>query len=284
MIYTISKKLFDFILFSSLFIAGCAAFLVYQYYNLILEKNINIHYLGFVIFSTISSYNFHLLLTKHPAKDTQLHQWSGKNKVLHKIMLAIGLSGSVFFFFNLLPYWIWLGAAGFMTFLYSSVKISWKPLQLLKKIAIAKTSFLGLVWTYVTTILPLIIEGHKWEGNAILFSLQQFFFIYCVCIIFDYRDKEADIADGTRSMITFLPDKGIHFLFYTSVLLSSFFLYLLYDAGLPLHNGIILLVPVLLIAGIYPVTRKNFSDYLYYFVVDGILLLPGLTLWIMNRF
>lgn len=282
--YTILKKLFDFILFSSLFIAGCAAFLVYQHYHLILEMSINVDYLGFVIFSTISSYNFHLLLTKHSDPASQLHQWSVKNKALQKFMLVTGLLGSLFFFFHLLPHWIYLGIAGFMTFIYSSVKISWKPLQLLKRIAIAKTSFLALVWTYVTSILPLIIEGQEWKGHAVLFSFQQFFFIYCVCIIFDYRDKEADIADGTRSMITLLSEKGIHLLFYTSVLLSTFFLMLLQQAEVPLKNVILLLIPVLLIAGIYPYTRKNFSDYLYYFVVDGMLLLPGLSLWIMNRF
>jgi hypothetical protein len=51
----------------------------------------------------------------------------------------------------------------------------------------------------------------------------------------------------------------------------------------PLVIGL-LLVPGIIVAAIYPVSKKNFSDYLYYFVLDGLMMFSSLlTLFVPNK-
>ena len=78
-----------------------------------------------------------------------------------------------------------------------------------------------MVWMYVTTILPMIISGKPWQGDFYLFIISRFFLIYAICILFDYRDREDDKANGIRSLITFLDEKGIRTLFILSMILFA---------------------------------------------------------------
>jgi len=141
-----------------------------------------------------------------------------------------------------------------------------------------------MVWTYVTSVLPLIIENIPWNERSILFCVGEFFFLYAICILFDYRDRQDDIADGIRSMITYFNEKGITVLFTVSVLLSTTFFLLLTRLGIHWSNFILLLIPLLIVSLLFNHAKKNFSDYLFYFVLDGLMMLSGLLLWIMNRF
>ena len=45
-----------------------------------------------------------------------------------------------------------------------------------------------------------------------------------------------------------------------------------------------LLTPALLLISLYKYAKRNFSDYLYYFVLDGLMMLSGLLLWLVSRF
>ena len=62
--------------------------------------------------------------------------------------------------------------------------------------------------------------------------------------------------------------------------------YVLVFAGLLLTGYSLLTVAVLLIPGLllvflYPYAKRNFSDYLYYFVLDGLMMLSGLLMLIL---
>jgi len=39
-----------------------------------------------------------------------------------------------------------------------------------------------------------------------------------------------------------------------------------------------------LLVFLFPVAKKNYSDYLYYFILDGLMMLSGFVLWIMSHF
>ena len=79
--------------------------------------------------------------------------------------------------------------------------------RVLRKVALGKTIFLAFVWMYVTTILPAIISDSEWNTSYVLFVVSRFFQIYAICILFDWRDREDDKADGIRSLITYLNEK-----------------------------------------------------------------------------
>jgi hypothetical protein len=53
---------------------------------------------------------------------------------------------------------------------------------------------------------------------------------------------------------------------------------------IPLLSLFILLIPVSLVAILFNYAKKNFSDYFYYFILDGLMMLSGILLLIMEWF
>jgi len=51
--------------------------------------------------------------------------------------------------------------------------------------------------------------------------------------------------------------------------------------GSSLLSVIVLLIPGFILVLLYPYAKRNFSDYLYYFVLDGLMMLSGLLMLIL---
>lgn len=277
------RSVFDFLLFTSLYISLCAVIMVYQTYTLIIGSPVNFYFAAFVFFSTVCSYNFHWALTPNSVAPSQRLRWEENHRSYHLLLSIFGLIGSIVFLFFLNNGWIYIIPSVILTFLYSAPKIPLPIFQLLKKVAIGKTIFLALIWAYVTSLLPVLIENAITE-KAILFFIGQFFLIYAICILFDFRDREDDKAEGIRSMITYFDERKINVLFAISVIIFVVLTLLLLKYGLPWINIMLLLIPAALLVALYKYAKRNFSDYLYYFVLDGLMMISGLLLWFMNRF
>ena len=258
--------------------------MVYQTYTLIIGKPVNPYLVVFVFFSTVCSYNFHWALTPHMLAPSHRLQWDQKHKSYHLFLSVTGLIGAIVCFFFITKHWFYVGIAAVLTFLYSAPKISFPPFQWLKKIAVGKTIFLALAWTYVTAVLPVLVEGKPITTTVVLFCLGQFFLIYAICILFDFRDREDDKAEGIRSMITYFDEKGIDILFSISIIIFIILVFLLSKQGIEWGNITLLLVPSIILIPLYKYAKRNFSDYLYYFVLDGLMMFSGLLLWLVNRF
>jgi 4-hydroxybenzoate polyprenyltransferase len=114
-----------------------------------------------------------------------------------------------------------------------------------------------------------------------LFAASRFFLIYGICILFDYRDREDDRDEGIRSMITYFDEKGVDRLFSFSMLAFVLFTLGLLFTGSSLLSVIVLLMPGFILVFLYPYAKRNFSDYLYYFVLDGLMMLSGLLMLIL---
>jgi 4-hydroxybenzoate polyprenyltransferase len=275
-----SKRLFDYFIFSNLFIAGSAVVMVNQTYQLFLQQKPNPDFLFFVFFSTLCSYSFHWWLTISSVLPSSRVRWLQKNKNVHLVLLLVGLTGCIVYFFRLIEYWPLLSIAAIVTFLYSAPKIPHRIFRSLRKVALGKTIFLALVWMIVTTALPFLISKVEWKTEFTLFILHRFFLIYAICILFDYRDRQDDIASGIKSLITYLNEKGIKRLFVFS--LSVFFLstILLYPFDFPVLTLIVLLLPGIITAFLYKTAMKNFSDHFYYFLLDGLMAFSSLLMLI----
>jgi 4-hydroxybenzoate polyprenyltransferase len=256
--------------------------MVYQTYDLLLHSTPSLHLIWFVFFSTVCSYNLHWYLTPHSVSRSIRISWAQRHKGWHLFLYFLGLSGSIFYFFSLRRYWLALFVAALFTFLYTAPKLPGAIFRQLKKIAIGKTIFLAFVWTYVTAILPLVIPPptHPWKNEYIFYVLSRYFLIYAICIPFDYRDREDDKKEGIRSMITYFNESGVNFLFYSSILLFTLFTVLFTHLFNNPFLLIALLVPGVITTAVYPYAKRNFSDYLYYFVLDGLMALSGLLLLI----
>jgi len=268
------KKAFDFFVFSTLFIAFCALFMVYHT-DLLFDIQPSFTIFGFVFSGTVCSYNFHWYLTPpNVGGPTEKVVWNIRNKQLHLGLFFIGLVGSAIFSILLIHQWFWLGVTAFVTFLYSAPKIPQPFFTHLRKIAVGKTIFLAFSWTHVTALLPMVVQNPDLSDAQIWFVVNRFFFIYAICILFDYRDRESDKKDQIRSLITMLNEKGIDVLFWGTIAVYFLTLLLLIPfIGISLTGA--LAIPGLLLSFLYYPSKNTSSDYLYYFVLDGFMMLSA---------
>jgi len=275
-------SLFRFFIYSNLFIAICALLMVNQTYELFLKTAPDQYLLAFIFFATVCSYSFHWWLTSQSLLDSPRIEWLKKHRVFHLVLFFIGIAGSIIFFFFLSSNWLPLLGAGITTFLYSAPKIPHPYFRALRKIAVGKTIFLSLVWMYVTTVLPVLFAGVTWTTPIVLFVISRFFFIYAICIMFDFRDRADDKAVGIRSMVTFFGEKGVNRLFFISLLIYAICTVILLPYGFSLLEIILLLIPGFITAAIYEYAKKHFSDYLYYFILDGLMMFSALLMLIIR--
>ena len=229
-------------------------------------------FLAFVFCGTVCSYNFHWWLTPPAAEGpvSLKNRWNLGNRRLHLILAIMFFIASAALLVLLRQHLLWLAGAALVTFLYSAPKIPGDTTRLLRKIAYGKTIFLALAWTYITAMLPLLISLADWEQPHYLFCINRFFLIYAICILFDLRDRERDQQEGIRSLVTQLPVSAVHFLYWgvvavffiTSAWLAMYF---------PFSVILALTVPGLIISFLYGWFRRQHTDFVYYFILDGLM-------------
>ncbi|MBW8683678.1 UbiA family prenyltransferase [Chitinophaga rhizophila] len=276
------RGLFNFLLFSSLYVACIAIVMIWQTNTLLHVQEVNHVYYFFVFCATMCSYNFHWYLTPADYSTSERIQWGARHKGLQLALCAISGAGALYGFWLLKEHWLPLGGAAVLTFLYSAPKLPQRAFVWLRKIAVGKTIFLTTVWIYVTTVLPLFIERQPYSHDMLLFALHRFFLVYALCILFDYRDLESDRREGIRSLITWLSPRNLRKLYATSLVLAAVFALALYPVDNWLLTGI-LLAPVVITTGLTRYIMQNRSDHFYYFVVDGMVMLSSLLHFILVR-
>ncbi|MET0244709.1 MAG: UbiA family prenyltransferase [Flavitalea sp.] len=273
------RTMIHFIVFSSVYIAVCALVMIAQTNKLLLLEYNTGNYFLFVFFSTLCSYNFHWGMTPFSETDLIRLSWTNRHKTLHLIFFLVGLVGAAWFFIPFMGDWLWLSIGAVLTFLYSAPKVPF--LRPLKNIAIGKTLFLALVWMYVTSALPILLSHRNWLPADYLFCTSRFLLIYAICILFDYRDRDYDRKEGIKSMVTLLSEKGVTRLYVITLILFAVSTTALALNGLNIFTVILLVIPGVIMVPMYNIARKNFSDYLYYILLDGMMMFSSLlTLFI----
>jgi len=269
------RSLFNFLIFSSVYISLCAVLMVWQTNALLGLHYDYFTYNAFVFFSTICSYNFHWYLTPAEYSTSQRILWGARHRTLQAVFYIAGAIGALWFFWQLKAHWLPLAGGAVLTFLYTAPKLPQRIFVWLRTIAVGKTLFLTFVWTYVTTLLPVFIAGTPVTIAAVYLTLHRFFLIYAICILFDYRDVESDKKEGIRSLITVLSEKQLFLIYYISLLLAAVSALLLWPLTTPAIIAA-LLAPVLITGLLTKKAKYNRSDYMYYFVLDGLMMLSAL--------
>jgi 4-hydroxybenzoate polyprenyltransferase len=266
-----NKKIFDFIVFSNLFIALCAVLMVWQTWNLFSGQNAPFHFLAFIFFATLSSYSIHWYLTDENIELTASRTfWLSTHKNIHIALFIISAIGCSYFLLDEMQYLKWILPAMILTMLYSAPKIPLRPFKNLQKYIWGKTVLLAIMWTYVTVILPLQILQVTWQ-QYVLFGINRFALIFPVCILFDIRDKEHDKKTGIKSIVTKFSLSKIKIIYAlaTSIGIMTSFLHLFTNQKM--MDSIFLAIPSLATIFLTPKSFKTKSDYYFYFLIDGLM-------------
>ena len=100
--------------------------------------------------------------------------------------------------------------------------------------------------------------------------------------MFDFRDRADDKAIGIRSMVTAFNEKGVDRLFFLSLAIFAICTVLLSRYGFSVLNIILLLVPGMITVTMYNYAKRNFSDVLYYFILDGLMMFSALLMLVFR--
>lgn len=227
---------------------------------------------GFIFFGTLCSYNFHWLFTPRqlPPDASPKLIWHVRHRKWHGIIALASLAGAFYFVLPLYQHWEWLLATAVFTFLYSAPKIPFDPFTRLRRIAYGKTIFLALAWMHITTQLPLLVVDTDWQMPHYLFALHRFALIYVICILFDLRDRDKDRLEGIKSMITQMDKQQVGIIYFGMLLflfIVTCWLVLYFSMGTVLA----LLLPGALLLFFYHWFTHQVSDYVFYFVLDGLM-------------
>lgn len=157
------------------------------YYQLPYNENLNY----FIFYATITGYNFikyagvakfyHITLTKSLRLIQVFSFLSFCLLVYYGIKLPLKIL-LIFFPFGLITiFYIVPFLGGFQ--------------KNLRKISYLKIFIVALVWTGVTTIIPIVSVEHKIEYNLILLTVQRLLFLIVLILPFEIRDMQLDFKN-----------------------------------------------------------------------------------------
>lgn len=230
--------------------------------------------LMFVAAATLLTYYFHSLVNTVYEASSDRHAWNNSNKGFIILMLIV--SGSLTFFaWWPFRYHIWpFALAALATFLYSAPNIPMAPFRALQKIAIGKTVYLALVWTYATTLLPLLLASSALTTSVLYFTLHRFFLVYAICIHFDVKDLQEDREKGVRTVATTIPERIWRIAYFISISASLVFA-LLASPAEPLN--VLWAAPAILLF-LQPRSGHRYDDMHYFIFFDGLMMMSSLLL------
>jgi len=276
------KKLLDFILFTSIFVAGCAVAFCMETNILLGVPLNNFSFYCFVFGATIVQYNLHYLVKKVAAKDSARLRWSQRNKNIHVILL---IAGSVLILFSLfsfhLEHFFILFVLGCVSFLYSFPFLPFAKKRRIKDYGFLKITTLALLWTLVTVWFP--VSGHAYDTGLFIFVfIKRLLFMFILCLLFDMRDIEVDNSENIKTLAVVLGHKKSYTLSY----LLLFVFVLLSIAQYFYFPQMRFLIPMIISAAAtlvtIEITKRSNSDFVYLAGIDGMMLLQAMLVYLFS--
>jgi len=279
------KVFFDFIIFSNLFIACCAVAMCLCTVAFFDLGKLPADYVAFVFFSTLSSYSIHWYLTNEEVETTASRtDWLRQYKKVHAVFFLVSTVGTLIFLARLQSYWIYILPAVGLTLLYTAPKFPHRFFRSLQRYILGKTFLLAAMWTYVTTALTFFVQQVSWNARHGIYIADRFALIFAICILFDLRDKQFDRQTGVKSLVTILPLEKIKIIFTLFIVLNLIGSYILYTYTQDIIHFIFLSLPALFTYFLYPFAIKSKNDYLFYFILDGLMALTSVLYFMKTVF
>jgi hypothetical protein len=277
---TYVKKWINFLLFSNLFMSWIAAgscWFTMQVFQLHLPPL----FLCLIFFSTLSSYSLHWYLTPVVITHSDRIIWTLSKKYILWNHFIIGSIITLILLILHSDLWIYFLPAALLTFIYTAPKLPFRPFTYLQHWAIAKTLYLSVLWTFVTAILPILANVNVLLFKPIhwIFILNRFLLIHAICILFDFRDRQEDQQNGIKSMITYASTKDLYFLFSCINIGFIITFWFLFQQNLSLSIVLSMIAPCLILLLTFQYSMRAQSDYWFYGMLDGLVLLSSIVLW-----
>lgn len=268
----------DYFIFGCFFMAVIAV-VMFLFTRSLFNLPVTLNFIPFIFFSTYASYSLHWYLTPQIKTFSQRAAWSLSHKKFLLAGFIVSVVGVIVSFIFVAEHYMLIIPLAAITFLYSAPKINSKPFTWLRGKYTAKTLSLTLVWLGVTVILPVAASGRAWGEEVLLFILNRFLLILPICILFDYRDRAEDRAEGIINLATFMNEKimGVVIMACNIAAVVCAALLSFYTTSM---DVLIVMFPSLLLTVTYKISYKRFdntsSDLWYYGYLDGLMALSAI--------
>jgi 4-hydroxybenzoate polyprenyltransferase len=226
-------------------------------------------------------YNLHFLLKRSLPQVSDRLRWTVKHKKWHYAVFFTGLALSGFgIFFLSWPIMIACALLGILSFMYTLPLLPFAKTSL-RDFGWLKIITLTLVWTIVTSVLPLLY----WKKSLLDYPYEvliRFIFLFTLCVSFDIRDMQTDLRRDIRTLPNLIGERNSYRLMDASIalfIILSVIQYLRYPSTSRLIAEILSAVATRLVI-MY--TKKHFSDRVYLGMVDGMMLLYGCLIALLS--
>ena len=273
------KKLLEFILFSSIFIACCAVGLCIET-NILLGLPFNSPgFYCFVFGATLLQYNLHYSTKKKAVKNSERLQWSLQNKQVHFILLVIASLLILFSFLSFhLKHFIILACLAAVSFLYSFPFLPMGKRRKIKDYGFLKIVTLSLLWTLVTVWFP-VNTMHVDNWLFFLVFIKRFIFMFVLCLLFDLRDLEIDREEKINTLPVKLGKAACYRISYALLILLLLLSVVQYIYIPQLSFLLAMIISLLVTFWIIERTKTNNSDIIYLAGIDGMMLLQAVLVY-----
>jgi 4-hydroxybenzoate polyprenyltransferase len=280
------RTLTRFFLYSNLLIALCAMTMTWEtlYFYTPGRARDAVPLLLFVGLSSLAAYGIHWLLSLTHLHPTPRIQWTRSNFRLMMTVTTASLAGTVVMFWPYRYHWIPVLPAAGLTLIYILPKVD--RFRSLRSIAFGKTFLLATTWTYITSVMPLLIQDIPVDGPSLWFTLGRFFLVYTICLLFDHRDVEQDLREGITTLPARISEHQLTLIFFASLAACIFCMVLSLRLSVPDGNTLgtatsvwVLLSrlasPIILVL-IFRKAIRSDDDFLYYGILDFLMMFSAL--------
>jgi 4-hydroxybenzoate polyprenyltransferase len=286
------KPVFDFLLFSNVFMALCAVAQALVTFHLIGSRPLYT-VLALLFTSTIGIYNFSVLLAKpkEPQKSeyARIRWFFSHHRLMVTFTIVSILSLVPLFFLISIESRLLLIFLGVVSFSYSLPLFSLGDQKFgLRNIPGLKPFLITLVWTMSSVLLPILeaqdmhLTDINMRDTTILIA-KRFLLIGALTIPFDIRDLFEDRKLGLKTIPVVWGERKAYL--FCQVLLAGYIVLLFLYKNNGFSNDFWALTLTAILAGwlIFKSEWKK-NEYYYFFYMDGVLILQYVILIIFSRF
>jgi 4-hydroxybenzoate polyprenyltransferase len=275
------QPVFDFFLFSNLFMALCAVAQGLVVFHLIDSPPI-FSILGLLFVATVAVYNFSILLTKpknfEKSENKRVRWFFAHHRLMVTITIVSILSLIPLFFLVSTESRLLLIFLAIISFAYSLPLFTLGEQKFgLRNIPGLKQFLITLVWTMSTVLLPILEaqDLHLTDVNlrdTTILLAKRFLLIAALTVPFDIRDLFEDRESGLKTIPVVVGEKRAY-LFCQVLLAGHIILLFLYR-----HNGlnkdfVALALTAILAGWLIFKSKWQRNEYYYFFYLDGVLIL-----------
>ena len=280
------QPVFDFLLFSNMFMALCAVAQGLVVFHLIGSPPI-FTVLGLLFVSTVAIYNFSILLTKpknpKQSENKRVRWFFAHHRLMVTITIVSILSLIPLFFLVSTESRLLLVFLAIISFAYSLPLFTMGDQRFgLRNIPGLKQFLITLVWTMSTVLLPILeaqdlhFTDVSLRDTAILLA-KRFLLIAALTVPFDIRDLFEDRESGLKTIPVVIGEKYANL--FCQVLLAGHIILLFLYRNHGLTKDFVALSLTAVLAGWLIFKSKwQRNEYYYFFYLDGILILQYLLL------